>query len=83
MLFYNDVFAVRGKSTQEDWIERSCQELRSQLAVWEARQAKSNPGHKATKVQHIDEKVIGTPFDRKLNVKAAETKTFLLSGINY
>ena len=75
-LIYNKVFAVQGNSTQADWIERSCQELRSQLAVWEARQAKSNPGHKATKVQHIDDKIIGTPHDRKMNLKAAETKTF-------
>ena len=81
-LIYNDRFAKQSGATQEDWIERSCQSLRSQLNVFEAIQAKDNPKHKATKVQMIDGSVIGIPSSRSLKLKAAETKAFLFVDIS-
>ena len=50
--------------------------MRASLASWQDKHEREHPDHKATRIQDITVPMIGTPANRHLKLKAAETKYF-------
>ena len=68
---------VEGR-TQEEFTASAVEKMRSALVAWQDKQERANPEHKSTRIQDITPAMVGTPSNRVLALKAAETKYFFL-----
>ena len=76
LLMWTGVWVDRAGRVQDDWIACNLIVVRGLLSEWEGNYAKAHPGHKPTVIQKITPGMVGTPGNRCLALKAAETKYF-------
>ena len=68
---------VEGR-TQDEYTASGVEKMPSALVAWQDKQERANPQHKSTRIQDITPAMVGTPSNRVLALKAAETKYFFL-----
>jgi hypothetical protein len=77
-LMWRCVWVDKNGRVQDDWIACNLIIVRGLLSEWQDSYARAHPGHKQTVIQQITPGMVGTPGNRCLALKAAETKYFFL-----